>query len=72
MQPDTTPKAMRAQAVQAMCRHVWGLGIQPTGSWDDDTRSATQDVLDRVGVGGRLTQGQSHWRAFLDATARQA
>lgn len=63
---------VQVQAVQAMCRHVWGLDIQPTGSWDDDTRSATQDVLERVGVGGRLTQGQSHWRAFLDATARQA
>ncbi|MTB71521.1 hypothetical protein GGG17_05960 [Arsenicicoccus sp. MKL-02] len=62
---------IQVQAVQAMCRHVWGFDIRPSGSWDDDTRSATQEVLARAGAGGRLTQGQRHWRAFLDATARQ-
>ncbi|WP_156188227.1 extensin family protein [Arsenicicoccus sp. oral taxon 190] len=63
---------VQVQAVQAMCRHVWGHDIRASGSWDDDTRSATQDVLERVGVGGRLTQGQRHWRAFLDGTARRS
>lgn len=61
---------IQVQAVQAMCRHVWRLDVEPTGRWDGATRSATGEILDRIGVGGRLTGGRDEWRAFLGATAR--
>lgn len=60
---------VQVQAVQAMCRHVWGLDVDVTDRWDDATRAATEGVLDRLGVGGRLT-GDEQWHAFLTATAR--
>ncbi|MDO5697654.1 MAG: hypothetical protein Q4G51_06730 [Dermatophilus congolensis] len=58
--------------VQAMCRHVWGEQVEITGAWDSATRSATEAVLERTGIGGRLTSGDEHWHAFLDATARHS
>lgn len=61
---------MQVRDVQAMCRHVWGEPVDATGSWDAPTRRATEAVLDRSGVGGRLTSGDERWHAFLDATAR--
>ena len=54
--------------VQAMCRHVWGYDLQITGTFDRDTRAATEEVLDLAGEGGRITTPEG-WRAFLAATA---
>ncbi len=51
------------------CRHVWGIDVPITDTWDSATRDATSRVLDRIGVGGRLT-GDAEWHAFLTATAR--
>lgn len=63
---------VQVQAVQAMCRHVWGRNVEITGRWDGATRDATADVLEQAGIGGRLTAGDSQWHAFLSATARRA
>ena len=60
---------VQVQAVQAMCRHVWGRPVDVTGHWDRPTRNATSEVLDQLGVGGALTAGQKSWQAFLSATA---
>ena len=66
-------RGMRVQVrdVQAMCRHVWGEPIEITGAWDAPTRRATEAVLEQTDIGGRLTSGDAHWHAFLDATARR-
>lgn len=67
-----TRSGVQVQAVQAMCRYVWGRAVELTGDWDGATRTATQQVLDAVGVGGRLTDGAEAWQGFLTATLRRA
>ena len=59
---------VQAQAVQAMCVHVWGRDIEITGAWDAATRAATGEILREAGIGGSLT-GDAQWHAFLTATA---
>lgn len=61
---------VQVQAVQAMCRYVWGLPVELSSRWDGPTSDATGEVLRRIGVGGALTRGQESWHAFLTATAR--
>ncbi|GAA5026987.1 hypothetical protein GCM10023258_21310 [Terrabacter aeriphilus] len=59
----------QVQAVQAMCRHVWGVtGIETTGEFDDATRAATTRILERVGGPGELADSREAWQAFLVAT----
>jgi hypothetical protein len=65
-----TRSKAQVSAVQAMCRHVWGRDVQPSGQWDDVTRGATTRILGSIGVPGGLTDGQDRWHAFLVATAR--
>lgn len=67
-----TGSRVQVHAVQAMCTYLWDLPVEITGRWDGPTRDASAEVLDRVGVGGRLTRSQDNWHAFLTATARQA
>lgn len=55
--------------VQTMCRYVWGLDVEVTREWDGATRAPTEEVLDGLGVGGRLTG--DGWAPFLEATARR-
>lgn len=62
---------LQVQAVQAMCRHVWNIDVSVTNRWDGATRDAVDQVLDRIGVRGRLTD-QEVWHAFCSATARGA
>ncbi|GMA39614.1 hypothetical protein [Mobilicoccus caccae] len=59
----------QVHGVQAICTHVWGVDVPITGRWDARTREATTGVLADLGVGGRLTQGQKQWHAFLGAAA---
>ncbi|GAB96786.1 hypothetical protein BJY21_001880 [Kineosphaera limosa] len=67
-----TGSRVQVHAVQAMCTYVWRMPVEASGRWDGATRDATAQILDRVGVGGRLTRSQDSWHAFLTATARQS
>jgi hypothetical protein len=63
---------VQAQAVQAMCRHVWGrTDVEITGDWDDATRSATTEILERAGGPGELEESREAWQAFMVATMQQ-
>jgi hypothetical protein len=64
---------VQTQAVQAMCRHVWGrTDVETTGEWDDATRNATGAILERVGGPGELHESREAWQAFMVATMRNA
>lgn len=62
----------QVQAVQAMCRHVWGrTDVEITGEYDRVTRAATTLVLERGGAAGELADSREAWQAFLVATMRR-
>jgi hypothetical protein len=73
---DERPRLIRrsrvqAQAVQAMCRHVWGrTDVEITGTYDDATRDATTAILEQVGGPGELADSREAWQAFMVATLR--
>lgn len=61
----------QVQAVQAMCRHVWGrTDVETTGDFDRVTRDATTQILERAGGPGELADSREAWQAFLVATMR--
>jgi hypothetical protein len=63
----------QVQAVQAMCRHVWGRGeVGITGDYDDVTREATTRILERAGGPGELAGSREAWQAFMVATMQMA
>ncbi|HET8988519.1 MAG TPA: hypothetical protein VFN43_08420, partial [Humibacillus sp.] len=63
----------QVQAVQAMCRHVWGRGeVEITGDYDDVTRDATTRILEQVGGPGELADSREAWQAFMVATMQRA
>ena len=60
---------VQVQAVQAMCRHVWGrTDVEITGEWDDRTRDVTTQILEGVGANAELSESQQAWQAFMVAT----
>lgn len=62
---------VQVQAVQAMCRHVWGrTAVEVTGEWDDRTRDVTTEILEATGGPGELADSQEAWQAFMVATMR--
>jgi hypothetical protein len=62
----------QVQAVQAMCRHVWGRAeVEITGEFDDVTRDATTRILEQSGGPGELAASREAWQAFLVATMRR-
>jgi hypothetical protein len=64
---------VQVQAVQAMCRHVWGrTDVEITGEWDDATREATTRILEASGGPGELADSREAWQAFMLATLRRA
>jgi hypothetical protein len=64
---------VQAQAVQAMCRHVWDrTDVEVTGTYDDATRTATSEILETVGGPGELADSREAWQAFMVATLRRA
>ena len=63
----------QVQAVQAMCRHVWGrTDVEITGEFDDVTREATTRILHAAGGPGELADSREAWQAFMVATMEQA
>ncbi|WP_330474325.1 extensin family protein [Terrabacter sp. C0L_2] len=63
----------QVQAVQAMCRHVWGrTDVQITGDFDDVTRDATTQILEKAGGPGELADSREAWQAFMVATMEHA
>ncbi|MDV3221088.1 extensin family protein [Intrasporangium sp.] len=75
---DERPRLIRrsrvqAQAVQAMCRHVWGrTDVEVTGEWDDATRGATTEILESIDGPGELEESREAWQAFMVATMAHA
>lgn len=64
---------VQVQAVQAMCRHVWGrTEVEITGDWDDVTRDVTTRILEDHGGPGELADSREAWQAFMVATMREA
>jgi hypothetical protein len=72
-QPRLIPRSRaQVQAVQAMCRHVWGrTDVELTGEYDDATREATTRILEQAGGPGELADSREAWQAFLVATMRR-
>ncbi|MEO7129807.1 MAG: hypothetical protein ABIZ07_00325 [Dermatophilaceae bacterium] len=65
--------SVQVQAVQAMCRHIWGRDdVQINGEFDSVTRDATTAILRDHGGRGELAEGAEAWRAFMVATMREA
>ena len=63
----------QVQAVQAMCRHVWGRSeVQITGDYDDATRDATTRILEQAGGPGELADSREAWQSFMVATMERA
>jgi hypothetical protein len=63
---------VQVQAVQAMCRHVWGrTDVEITGEWNDVTRDATTRILEASGGPGELADSREAWQAFMVATLRR-
>jgi len=63
----------QVQAVQAMCRHVWGrTDVAVSGDFDDVTRDATTRILEQAGGPGELADSRESWQAFLVATMEHA
>lgn len=63
----------QVQAVQAMCRHVWGRSdVEITGDYDDVTRDATTRILEQVDGPGELADSRDAWQAFMVATMQRA
>jgi hypothetical protein len=62
----------QVQAVQAMCRHVWGrTEVQITGDFDGVTRDATTRILEQAGGPGELAESREAWQAFMVATMQR-
>lgn len=63
----------QVQAVQAMCRHVWGrTDVDVTGDFDDATRNATTRILEQAGGPGELADSREAWQVFMVATMEHA
>lgn len=62
-----TRSRVQNQAVQAICRYLWGVPCEITGDWDRQTRRASEAVLEQLGAGGALTRGEN-WAVFLDGS----
>lgn len=76
--PNGTPRLIprsevQVQAIQAMCRHVWGRSdVEISGHLDTATRDATSKVIADHGGGHAIDDGVEGWRAFLLPTLRAA
>ena len=63
----------QVQAVQAMCRHVWGRAeVELTGEFDTVTRDVTTRILEQSGGPGELADSREAWQAFMVATMERA
>jgi hypothetical protein len=74
--PDGAPRLIprsevQVQAVQAMCRHVWGRSdVEISGRLDTATRDATAKVIADHDGQHEIDDGVEGWRAFLVPTLR--
>ncbi len=70
--PRLIPRSeVQVQAIQAMCRHVWGRSdVEITGHLDSATQDATNKVIADHGGEHELGDGVEGWRAFLLPTLR--
>lgn len=54
----------QVQLVQGVLRHVFGLDVEPTGTYDDQTRAAVRQVQATLGITVPLRDTDG-WRQFL-------
>lgn len=59
---------VQVQMVQAVCRHVHGVEVGFTGSWDEQTREAVRQVQKSSGITRPMAELDG-WQAFLRASA---
>lgn len=64
----STRSTVQVQALQAICTHLWDTPVEITGRWDQDTRRATRQVLDRLEISADLDEGDDAWSGFLAAS----
>ena len=64
----STRSTVQVQAVQAICTHLWDTPVEITGRWDQATRQATRQVLDRLEIPADLDEGVDAWSGFLTAS----
>jgi hypothetical protein len=61
---------VQVQAVQALCSYLWDRPVEISGQWDAATRTATGQVLNRLGLGASMDSA-GNWSSFLVASARR-
>ena len=61
---------VQVQAVQALCSYLWDTPVEISGQWDTATRTATGQVLDRLGLDVSMA-APGTWSSFLTASARR-
>ena len=67
--PTFSPRSgVQVDAVQAVCRHLWGQPVELTGRWDAATRRAAATVLDGLGLDDDL-QAPGSWTGLMSAAA---
>lgn len=64
-----TQSRVQCQGVQAICRHVWGVPTDITGTWDPQTRASLKTVTKRLGISDAIGT-QPQWHAFLTRSAQ--
>jgi hypothetical protein len=67
--PVFSPRSgVQVEAVQAVCRYLWGQPVELTGRWDTATRRAAAAVLDELGLDDDL-QATASWTGLMGAAA---
>jgi hypothetical protein len=67
--PTFSPRSgVQVDAVQAVCRYLWGQPVELTGRWDAATRRAAAAVLDELGLDDDL-QAAGSWTGLMGAAA---
>ena len=65
-----TPRSgTQVQLLVNLCRHVFGVDLPDTDSWDEPLRAAVAQVQQRLGITMPLARVEG-WHAFLRAAAR--
>jgi hypothetical protein len=68
-EPRFSPRSgVQVDAVQAVCRYLWGQPVELTGRWDAATRRAAGTVLDGLGLDDDL-QAEGSWTGLMRAAA---
>lgn len=59
----------QVQMLVNVARHVFGVGVQDTETWDEQLQASVRQVQQRAGLGAPLSTAEG-WHGFLRAAAR--